>query len=36
MKGGGGGWTVLHGEVILAELLTGNLTPKQTAALEQC
>ena len=25
-----------HGEVILAEPITGNLTPNQTAALEQC
>ena len=27
---------VSHGEVILGELITGNPTPNQTAALEQC
>ena len=31
-----GSCTVLHSEVTLAELITGNLTPNQIAALEQC
>ena len=30
-----GSWTISHGEVTLAELVTGNLTLNQTAALEQ-
>ena len=31
-----GSWTVLHGEVTPAELITGNRTLNQIAALEQC
>ena len=31
-----GSWTIPHGEVTLVELVTGNRTLNQTAALEQC
>ena len=31
-----GSWTISHGEAILAELGTGNVTLNQTAALKQC
>ena len=30
-----GGWTLSHGEVIRAGLVTGNITLSETAALEQ-
>ena len=31
-----GSWYMSHSKVMHAELITGNLTPNQTAALEQC
>ena len=31
-----GSWTILHNEAILAELITGNISLTQTAAIEQC
>ena len=31
-----GTWTASHGDAILAELITGNLTLNQTVAIEQC